>query len=729
MGKGGELWDDSALVDAFDHAVATFKAMHSKNTQATTSENEEPGDPAVAAPAGEENISAEVADELIEKDGSQTEPCEASETPYQTHEERKSTEQAPLQEKDLDKEAHFSEPKIHASDVADAEQKDTSNQQTWDYNELVKKYYELEEQSRKVLEQLHQTNYWNYQVPGQSSVYQQPQVPAYSATAPDPHSSTIQSPCCCANVPLVSVSCCSTGQTSGVSSCMQPSGGCSISLTCDQCPGTSATDSTGATCVQQAEKVSTDSDQVAKAAMMTAEGAMNFMRSTISGDLGSFPRTDAASGKESMPMGMNPNFDTMGADSDLAVVLNAWYAAGFYTGSLPVKMSDNLMDKVSAFGERLKITGSEVSKKMTAGMSSMSFKMKEIFQGQTPADKIVEEATSENLDGPDWSANLEICDLINTEKVNSVELIRGIKKRIMLKDARVQYLSLVLLETIVKNCEKAFSEVAAERVLDEMVRLIDDPQTVVNNRNKALMLIEAWGESGDELRYLPVYEETYKSLKSRGVRFPGRDNESLAPIFTPARSVAEAEVDANFSQQTFEDVQVHTYTAEETKEAFDVARNSIELLSTVLSSSPQQDALQDDLTSTLVQQCYQSQHTIQRMIETAGDNEAMLFEALSVNDEIQKVLSKYEQMKKPAVSENAEQRPVVIPIATEHEDSATVGNEDALVRKPAGSRARSGGDDDILDDLDEMIFGKKGGSSSQEGPKKQDPKKDDLISF
>ncbi|MEJ2125456.1 MAG: hypothetical protein P8Y47_11810 [Alphaproteobacteria bacterium] len=30
---------------------------------------------------------------------------------------------------------------------------------------------------------------------------------------------------------------------------------------------------------------------------------------------------------------------------------------------------------------------------MTDGMSSMSFKMKELFQGQTPADKIVEEAT------------------------------------------------------------------------------------------------------------------------------------------------------------------------------------------------------------------------------------------------------------------------------------------------------------------------------------------------
>jgi hypothetical protein len=81
-------------------------------------------------------------------------------------------------------------------------------------------------------------------------------------------------------------------------------------------------------------------------------------------------------------------------------------------------------------------------------------------------------------------------------------------------------------------------------------------------------------------------------LKSRGVRFPGRDNESLAPIFTPPRSVAEADVDASLPQQAFEDIHVHTYTAEETKEAFDVARNSVELLSTVLSSSPEQDALQ-----------------------------------------------------------------------------------------------------------------------------------------
>ncbi|KAG6495016.1 TOM1-like protein 1 [Zingiber officinale] len=390
-------------------------------------------------------------------------------------------------------------------------------------------------------------------------------------------------------------------------------------------------------------------------------------------------------------------------------------------------MSDNLMDKVSSFGERLKIGGAEVSRKMKDSMSSMSFKMKELFQGQNQAEKIVEEATSENLDGPDWSANLEICDMINSENFNSIDFIRGIKKRIILKDPRVQYLALVLLETCVKNCEKAFSEVAAERILDEMVKLIDDPQTVVNNRNKALIMIEAWGESGDELRYLPVYEETYKSLKSRGIHFPGRDNESLGPIFTP-RSVTETEADDSLSQQTYDDVPTFSLTAEQIKETFDVAHNSLELLSTVLSSSPHQEALQDDLTKTLFLQCQQSQYTVQRIIETAADNEVVLFEALNINDELQKVLSKYEELKKPPLVQS-EPEPAMIPVAVEPEDSPRVSREDALVRKPVGSRTKSSSDDDALKNLDEMIFGTKGGSTSEDQDPKKKQQKDNLITF
>lgn len=156
---------------------------------------------------------------------------------------------------------------------------------------------------------------------------------------------------------------------------------------------------------------------------------------------------------------------------------------------------------------------------------------------------------------------------------------------------------------------------------------------------------------------------------------------------------------------------------------------------------------QDELASTLVQQCRQAQFTVQRIIETSGENEALLFEALNVNDEIQKVLSKYEEMKKPSVGA-AEPEPAMIPVAVETDESPRHAKEDALIRKPAASRggggAQGGGsNDDMMDDLDEMIFGKKGGgggggssSETPSAPPQQSPKnqqqsssKDDLISF
>lgn len=175
-------------------------------------------------------------------------------------------------------------------------------------------------------------------------------------------------------------------------------------------------------------------------------------------------------------------------------------------------MEGNLKDKFAAFSERLKLGSGDLSRKVTERMTTVSGKMKELFQVSTQADKIVEEATAEDLEGPDWGRSLELCDLVNMEKVSGQDAVRAIKKRLVLKSTRIQYLALTLLETCVKNCEKMFSEVASEKVLDEMVKMVDDRQTPVENREKALKLIEAWGESTEELRYLPIFEETYKVL-------------------------------------------------------------------------------------------------------------------------------------------------------------------------------------------------------------------------
>ncbi|KZV49268.1 hypothetical protein F511_28715 [Dorcoceras hygrometricum] len=109
-------------------------------------------------------------------------------------------------------------------------------------------------------------------------------------------------------------------------------------------------------------------------------------------------------------------------------------------------MSDNLIDKVNALGERLKIGGNDLGLKLSAGMSSVGSKMKEFFQGPNQEDKLVEEATAENLEGPDWAMNLELCDMINHDRINSMKLIRGIKKRIMLRIARKPSLRLIRMQ-------------------------------------------------------------------------------------------------------------------------------------------------------------------------------------------------------------------------------------------------------------------------------------------
>ncbi|KAA8515005.1 hypothetical protein F0562_018208 [Nyssa sinensis] len=72
-------------------------------------------------------------------------------------------------------------------------------------------------------------------------------------------------------------------------------------------------------------------------------------------------------------------------------------------------------------------------------------------------------------------------------------------------------------------------------------------------------------------------------------------------------------------------------------------------------------------------------------------------------------------------------------IAVEPDDSLPIRKEDALVRKLAGSRCVSQGrnNDDMMDDHDEMIFGKKAGGTSEGGhdTKKPQSTKDDLITF
>lgn len=141
------------------------------------------------------------------------------------------------------------------------------------------------------------------------------------------------------------------------------------------------------------------------------------------------------------------------------------------------------------------------------------------------------------------------------------------------------------------------------------------------------------------------------------------------------------------------------------------------------------------MTTTLTQQCRHSINTVQRIIQTAGDNETLLFEALNVNDELQKALSKYESVMKPAAALSVTaQAPAlaVLPVATEPNDYPHAGKEEAMIGKPLGSNSGIHGESrsDKANDL-EMVFCRKSGSPSElrHDDQKLQPARDDLITF
>ncbi|KAF3793953.1 Target of Myb protein 1 [Nymphaea thermarum] len=93
---------------------------------------------------------------------------------------------------------------------------------------------------------------------------------------------------------------------------------------------------------------------------------------------------------------------------------------------------------------------------------------------------LVEGATSDMLVGPDWALNLEICDILNNDPGQAKDVVKGLKKRLGSKNAKVQILSLM---------------------------------PVGHVREKILSLIDTWQEAfgGPRARY-PQYYAAYQEL-------------------------------------------------------------------------------------------------------------------------------------------------------------------------------------------------------------------------
>ncbi|KAL8146976.1 hypothetical protein AgCh_004626 [Apium graveolens] len=303
--------------------------------------------------------------------------------------------------------------------------------------------------------------------------------------------------------------------------------------------------------------------------------------------------------------------------------------------------------------DKLKLASSSLTERFKSGTA----KMKEILQSPTAESKLVDDATSDTLSDPNWGLNLRICSLINTQEISGTEVVKSIKKKLWSKSVGTQMLCLELLETLTSNCEKVFSEVASEKLLEEMVKVIEDSKTDDEVVRRGFEMVRAWGQN-DDLMYLPVFHQTYMALKARGILSGGAQTGDVRPEqYTLESYIGNEQMTSppgqypipNANDQTSE-YNFGSLSLEDNKEFLVVTRNSLDLLSSILDSGAEPAFVKEDLTVSMLEKCKQSLPVVQRIAETTNDDEAMLFEALSLHDELRQVISRCDELEASLVS-------------------------------------------------------------------------------
>jgi signal transducing adaptor molecule len=160
-----------------------------------------------------------------------------------------------------------------------------------------------------------------------------------------------------------------------------------------------------------------------------------------------------------------------------------------------------------------------------------------MFKGTqpNPYDDIVVKATDETLTSENWELILNLCDKVQDEgEQGARNVIAAVLKRLAHRNPNVQLYSLVVAESLSKNCSKELHrEIASRAFTQALERLITDRTTHDKVRRRILMLIAMWTEDFESDPTLGIMEECYENLKAKNYKYeaneepPPRDDDEV----------------------------------------------------------------------------------------------------------------------------------------------------------------------------------------------------------
>lgn len=146
----------------------------------------------------------------------------------------------------------------------------------------------------------------------------------------------------------------------------------------------------------------------------------------------------------------------------------------------------------------------------------------------TPIGQLIKTGTDSLQLGPDWSKNLEICDMVSNTRDGAEQALKAISRRLQDNDHNTVYLALIILETCFKNCGQGFVAHVDKNVMNDVVNVAKGSRGD-KNAYEALRLIQEWGRTYENARHtFPIFFDTFIGLKSKGLPFPREE-----PTFDP----------------------------------------------------------------------------------------------------------------------------------------------------------------------------------------------------